>query len=927
MTMKRFLSLVLALVMILSLIPAASAAEDETELINTNSLLVTHGNTRTVMYGNFYDRLGVNGEIKWQAIGTSQIVAEASTQGNQVGAELTFKNKLDVPATLRFKYTFEHDELELEDKDYPAELRGVNGSPVEMELAAGATLTIMIISPNYGYGSAVLTITDLSLSSGNDVTATFSPAKNGSYTVNGTEVIEETAYPPAAVGTTYAVSAAAASGYRFFGWSNDTEYISYEANTTLTVNEDCTIYPVFIRDNVAVFGVGGMRFDNLTDADTYAKNGGNKTIVLMNDGILTGEHTVSAGNTLLIPYDDDNTVHTVATSTAIQKSESLWENVPWETPNAYRTLTMEEGAKITVQGALNVGGRHSAGPFLTAGSPSGDLGMIQMAEGTNITVANGGTLYCWGYIYGDGTVDVNNGGTVHENFQFSDFRGGNITLGLATSFLVFPMSQYYVQNVEVAMTFVAGASEYVWGSIYLEEQVYGTSVKFIGEEAVDEDGTRIPCMFIPKEGSSVTKRYDPATDRLVIDIDGDGSINPMGLALGGYAIDTKDFPLPINSNMTVNINSGTTKLNQSLALLPGSELTIAENATLVVESAEPYKKDGEYLHYTGANNLIVYDREQWFNAYLPVIVNGNVVGATPTETQFVYSKNGFKRLQPIAWSPTCNYTRTENDLVDAVVDINGTLVTNGFIYTTVAVDIEKSFIGQSPVITGDGAAVISSKGTGTLAMNNGGGRDMITLQPYQNSANVQYAYIPMASARLQNADGSYTDTLGAKIGTSYHFCKSCGTWNTTAHELVDICWIVEGQADFTQEVCKGTKPVYNLGNDPELDGYKFIGWSTADDDVPEYTSATLPNVEGEVTYYACFQKAVSDLKGDLDLDWDVDIDDLTALAEHVAGIETLKDDNALLNADTLENGEVDIDDLTLHACYVAGIISDWDENT
>ena len=64
--------------------------------------------------------------------------------------------------------------------------------------------------------------------------------------------------------------------------------------------------------------------------------------------------------------------------------------------------------------------------------------------------------------------------------------------------------------------------------------------------------------------------------------------------------------------------------------------------------------------------------------------------------------------------------------------------------------------------------------------------------------------------------------------------------------------------------------------------------------------------------------------GDLNLDGNIDSDDLTLLARHVAGIETVSG-QALKNADVNNDTLVNSDDLTRHARYVAGIITDWDQ--
>ena len=61
-------------------------------------------------------------------------------------------------------------------------------------------------------------------------------------------------------------------------------------------------------------------------------------------------------------------------------------------------------------------------------------------------------------------------------------------------------------------------------------------------------------------------------------------------------------------------------------------------------------------------------------------------------------------------------------------------------------------------------------------------------------------------------------------------------------------------------------------------------------------------------------------KGDANLDGKVNADDLTALARHVAKIETLSDPFALMYADVDGNGVLSADDLTKLARYVAKII-------
>ena len=66
------------------------------------------------------------------------------------------------------------------------------------------------------------------------------------------------------------------------------------------------------------------------------------------------------------------------------------------------------------------------------------------------------------------------------------------------------------------------------------------------------------------------------------------------------------------------------------------------------------------------------------------------------------------------------------------------------------------------------------------------------------------------------------------------------------------------------------------------------------------------------------------LKGDVDLDGDVDAADLTRLTRHMAEIETISDPAALKNADVTGDGQIRPDDQTKLARYIGKIISSLD---
>ena len=143
----------------------------------------------------------------------------------------------------------------------------------------------------------------------------------------------------------------------------------------------------------------------------------------MNNGTLAaGDYTIPSGVTLLIPFDSTNTLFT---TTALSGTHPDG----YKTPAAYRTLTMADGAKLTISGAMSVSAKHTyaAGGRPQGGTPTGNVGFVKMNGSSSITVNNRGALYVYGYITGSGTVTANSGAVVYENFQVADFRGGTLS--------------------------------------------------------------------------------------------------------------------------------------------------------------------------------------------------------------------------------------------------------------------------------------------------------------------------------------------------------------------------------------------------------------------------------------------------------------------------------------------------------------------
>ena len=779
---KRIGSMLLVLAMLLSLFPGITTTAYAAGTLNTISGLTA----------SWTDASSPKGSATWSASGSS-ITGTAKGYGKfikySIETKLTLTNSSGSEAMLSFAYTLEDG----------GSVSGISDGSYSGVLADGGSLTITLTSPS-GTNTNTLKITGLSLisTSAGDVTTTFKPAVGGSYTVaegTGTaeEITAETAKTGAA-GTEYTVTATAATGYMFFGWYNETtgEAVSYDTLYTFKASADMTLVPKFISSTTAVFGVGRAKFDDLTEAGAYAASGSIKTIVLLNDGTVSGSHTIPEGTTLLIPFDDSNTLYTTTPESTSVKGIPFWTHNPWQQPTPYRTLTLAADADITVDGAISLSAKHHAGGSAeNAGSPSGPCSFMNMTAGSHITLNSGAALYAWGYVTGGGTITAKSGSSVYENFQIRDFRGGSATIAMANDGYVFPLSQYYVQNVEVPTTYESGAEEWVYTSLYMSRQVFSASVKFVGSGA----------MFQPEDGGTLTKTYIGAKDRLQLDVRGNASLSSISLSISNIPINSASFILPINSNIDINILSGTLSLKQDVAMLPGSTLSVAQGATLDI--AYTGKPSGAIDSQKGYN-LFVYDADEWTYGYDE---NLNRVD----NVKYVHSNY---RLMPLNYAPGRTYNRTEADLTDVVFDINGTIQSNGFLFTTAG-----------------GASIISSDKTGKIVIVNGAGTEAYTYQAAQNDTTPVYYAIPVTSAQLKNGDNTYTQTAGAAAGDSYSYNASKDKWvkDGEIEEITITFNANEGQGSMEAQTVESGVDAVLTNNTFTREHYTFKEWNTAPD--------------------------------------------------------------------------------------------------
>lgn len=765
-TLKRFLSLVLCMCMVMALLPN----------VTLTVLAATSGTVTGLADENIGLSFTGDADDAWSANGMSIIGAATSTggcNGKDYKSTLTITNKKSTTATLSFNYAIEKNDgtIQVDRSEVTA------GGKFSKELAPEASIQVYIKSSSTSAATKI-TLTNVVLVSDVNATATFVPAENGTYTVDGKRITEEYSHTQSSM-TAYQVVATPAEGYRFKGWYDvdSGKCISTDAKTALNFDSNRTITARFISKELALFETGGQVFDDLNEAVSYAKANSQSKITLATDGSISGNYTIPAGITLLIPFDAAGTLYT--------DSPAAIRTAPASKP--FRTLTMSDGTSITVNGAISLGGRYYAAGGSEQGRTVGDYGYIKMADNSSITVKNGGNLYAWGFISGSGSVLAESGAKVYEFYQIADFRGGSASSDMGNK--VFPFSQYFVQNIEVPLTLNAGANEQVYSGVYAMRSTHTTAINFIGDTG----------MFKVESGS-FTKDYDEKTDRLVFTVNGKATLNTLSLKLAGMSVNSASYVLPITNNITIDIQSGNVTINQDAALLAGVEVNIAEGAGLTVANGK---------------NIYFYDSDEW------------------NSDNFVWGPCKFKS---VAYAPGKVYNRTNADLKDTKIDVNGSVTAIGAIYTTKG-----------------GADICSSNGTGKYIQQGTPGTETAT---YQYNANGNKAVtIPITAAKLHNRDGSYTETATASTDDVINYVN--GVWGGEAPVELTVTFEANGSAEYPVE---GTMPpqTVNAKTDTALnansftrEGYNFLNWNTAADGTGDsYADGANVNLTENTTLYA-----------------------------------------------------------------------------
>ena len=626
-------------------------------------------------------------------------------------------------------------------------------------------------------------------------------------------------------------------GYAFIGWQEITQdangndivkYISYDQNVTYNFKSSAQVRPHFVKYDEATFYIQSQKDKKIAYSDfalalkeaeaLYLRTGVSQVLIFesvftirgytkpsaVTDAqnkeatLAAGDYTIPKGVTLLIPGDAERTVTIGVLSSADVLNSSTFTPI--------RVLHVAEQTKITVDGNLSV----HADVSQTQGYNGRPVtyGQIDMGTNSQIIANENAILSIYGYITGDPdntSVTINEGAKVYEALIFKDWRGGTATVNMVLdkSHKVFPVQQYYVQNVETRLVINHGATETLVAIVDMNGTKMVVEADFVIDESKGGNG-----LFQTNKGVTFIKYFDRKTDRLKFIVQGQdqngtnaklsiknielpldlsqllGSLDFIGDATGLDKINSKDFVLPLNNNMDVSLYNVDVTISYDLAFLAGSTLYVDPNSTATL-SGNVFVYDAKQ-HYLNTNEIKEWTSGLLSKKYTKVVNSGN----------YNYFNISNVHVSILDKFPVASYHPTVYDRKGDFVDMG----TSGGVYSKYATKtLYASATDAKWIIDGVVSGAVFTTTDGATITSNGGGKltattatsNVVLKQCIQYDPVKPYDYwagqLPKAIATpnvgftLPKLKMSTAETLTAATrNTAYYYDKSKGYWTTSA---------------------------------------------------------------------------------------------------------------------------------------------------
>ena len=433
----------------------------------------------------------------------------------------------------------------------------------------------------------------------------------GTVLINGTHQSVSKPYTPElAKGTVLTLKPGTApKGYTFIGWHNVTtgEHDYTHDTYTVTMTQPWEVNPIYVPAMTITTG-GDNGYENATyeyknlnnqtkptDGLYVARgpipsNGENptfytslkdafaatdNTVFLLAGDIITGDLTIPAGKTLVIP------------DRFAAKGPDLQTGLPEQyDPSASISsyCKVSYSGKLTVYGTLVVNARQSGAAGGVCGRATGGIGYLSLADSATVTVKSGGRLFGYGLIRG-GSISAESGSTVRELMEISDMRAALVMKEIydgRNNYKVFPFSNFSIKSIESRTTYQTGANLYAQYSVKMEGNNKSTGAAPLF--------AKTGALFNLTEGT-MTKYFDPTTYKTVYRVDENSAMSTGFFQLdvrfeaGGQTkditIDTKEYWVPLNAGFDLR-TAGDMTVNGDFKFLPGASLSVEKGGKCTV---------------------------------------------------------------------------------------------------------------------------------------------------------------------------------------------------------------------------------------------------------------------------------------------------------------------------------------------------------
>ena len=508
--------------------------------------------------------------------------------------------------------------------------------------------------------------------------------------------------------------------------------------------------------------IGAISFDKLEDALAYVNSYPDQemTIIMLTDYTLpAGTYTLPIKATLVVPKSDEQETGFPNVELISHNSAPVYKENVWKKPEEFRRLTFANGVNMNVYGTIELSGKLHASSDDYTSSPYGPYGLLHMNEGAKMTLMEDSELRAWGFMTGKGETDARRGSTVREIFQMGDWKGGTISkMLLGSDKGVFPVTQYYIQNIESPVKYHPGAKLSTMAAVSADLSgeasltakadvaiigVSGTESMFLMDEEADQENTW------------VRKWYDTTKDQQVYEINSGAHIGSIVIDLGDFIegmdleMNSSAFVLPLTNNMKIHLLSGYMDFTQSTSLLPGAEVEINKESVVSITD----KKDDNVK----SGSLYIYDADEW------------------GEYAFA-AEDGYKYTKVVRYTPSANGQPTKRNAdekpEDASINVHGTFDTkDGYIFTSES-----------------GANIFSTdEDAGTFVFTTEAKPIGYTEQVWQVNEEGVVEAKTFVSAWLKNNDDTYTKTAGT--GNFRSYCYMDNQWRQLAYVN---CYTIDG---------------------------------------------------------------------------------------------------------------------------------------